>query len=74
MVRCWLNYLPDPVADAARRMNSHKIRVLDQFCSEEMCHAVIGGFPVYYDTDHVSRSYIHSIVPILVRRFNEARR
>ena len=68
--------VPDPVADAARGMSSPKIKVLDlsdQFCDEQTCQAVIGGLPVYYDTDHVSRSYMHSLVPVLAKRFNEVR-
>ncbi|MDQ0849542.1 peptidoglycan/LPS O-acetylase OafA/YrhL [Arthrobacter sp. B3I9] len=67
----------DPVADAVRGMASPKIKILDlsdQFCNEQSCHAVIGGLHVYYDTDHVSRSYIKSLVPVLAERFNEARR
>ncbi|MDQ0825140.1 peptidoglycan/LPS O-acetylase OafA/YrhL [Arthrobacter sp. B2I5] len=65
----------DPVADAARAMRNPKIRVIDlsdQFCTDMTCHAVIGGLPVYYDTDHIARSYMHSMVPMLAQRFNEA--
>jgi peptidoglycan/LPS O-acetylase OafA/YrhL len=68
--------VPDPVADAARDMGSPKVKVLDmtdQFCDEQTCYAVIGGLQVYFDTDHASRSYIHSMVPVLAQRFNEAR-
>jgi peptidoglycan/LPS O-acetylase OafA/YrhL len=67
--------VPDPIADAALAMNHPKIDVLDlsdQFCDAQTCHAVIGGLPVYYDTDHVSRSYMHSLVPVLSERFNES--
>lgn len=68
--------VPDPVADAARSMGSPRVKVIDlsdQFCNEQLCHAVIGGLQVYYDTDHASRSYMHSLVPVLAQRFNEAR-
>jgi peptidoglycan/LPS O-acetylase OafA/YrhL len=68
--------VPDPVAAAARGMGSPSVKVLDlsdQFCDEQTCHAVIGGLQVYYDTDHASRSYMHSLVPVLAQRFNEAR-
>lgn len=67
--------VPDPIADAALRMRNPRIEVLDlsdQFCDERTCHAVIGGLPVYYDTDHISRSYMHSLVPVLSDRFNNA--
>ncbi|GAC1452507.1 MAG: SGNH hydrolase domain-containing protein [Pseudarthrobacter sp.] len=66
----------DPIADAALGMSNPKINVLDlsdQFCAEQTCHAVIGGLPVYYDMDHVSRSYMHSLVPVLSERWNKSR-
>lgn len=68
--------VPDPVADAAQGMRNPRVSVLDlsdQFCNNEICPAVIGGLQVYYDTDHTSRSYMHSLVPELAERFNEAR-
>lgn len=68
--------VPDPVAVAARGMGSPAVRVIDlsdQFCNDQTCHAVIGGLQVYYDTDHASRSYMHSLVPVLAQRFNQAR-
>ena len=68
--------VPDPVADAARGMGNPKVQVIDlsdQFCDDLLCHAVIGGIQVYYDTDHASRSYMHTLVPVLAQRFNEAR-
>lgn len=68
--------LPDPVAEAARSLAVPNVNVLDladQFCTPDTCHAVIGGIQVYYDTDHASRSYIQSMVPVLSKRFAEAR-
>ena len=67
----------DPVADTAKGLQDTRVKVLDlsdQFCTSDTCHAVIGGINVYYDTDHASRSYIQSMVPVLVQRFDEARR
>lgn len=68
--------LPDPVAEAAQGMGNPKVKVLDlsdQFCDAQTCYAVIGGLQVYADYDHAARSYIHSLVPVLAQRFNEAR-
>ncbi|TAP45910.1 acyltransferase [Arthrobacter sp. S39] len=67
----------DPLADAAKQMNNPNVNVLDlsdQFCNERTCHAVIGGLQVYFDSDHASRSYIHSTVPVLAERFKSASR
>jgi hypothetical protein len=33
---------------------------------------VIGGAHVYFDRDHVSRTYIKSLVPLVSRRFDAA--
>ncbi|MGX9900410.1 SGNH hydrolase domain-containing protein [Arthrobacter sp. SA17] len=65
----------DPVAEAAHRLDSPQVKVLDlsdQFCTADLCHAVIGGLQVYFDNDHASRSYILSTVPVLAARFDEA--
>lgn len=59
--------VPDPIADAALGMSNPGIEVLDltdQFCDER---------PMYYYTDHISRSSMHSLVPVLSERFNNAR-
>lgn len=67
---------PDPIAIAARGMGRPNVKVLDlsdQFCDDQRCYAVIGGLQVYFDNDHAARSYIHSLVPVLAQRFNEAR-
>lgn len=67
---------PDPIVNAARGMGRANVRVIDlsdQFCDDQSCYAVIGGLQVYFDNDHAARSYIHSLVPVLAQRFNEAR-
>lgn len=49
-------------------------RVLDLsdfFCPGNTCYAVIGGVHVYYDRDHVTRTYIRSLTPELIRRFKD---
>lgn len=66
---------PDPMAEAAKTMNSAKVRVLDlsdQFCDPNLCYSAIGGIHVFFDADHASRSYISSLTPVLERRFDEA--
>lgn len=67
---------PDPIVSAARGMGRANVKVIDlsdQFCNDQSCYAVIGGLQVYFDNDHAARSYIHSLVPVLAQRFNEAR-
>ena len=67
--------LPDPIANAATKMNDPRIRVLDfsnYFCDATKCYAVIGGLHVYFDNDHAARSYIHSMVPFIRHEFETA--
>ncbi len=65
--------VPDPVARAAAGMGKPGVKVLDlsdQFCNDQTCFAVIGGLQLYFDYDHISRTYMHSLVPVLAQRFN----
>ncbi|MDQ4503246.1 acyltransferase family protein [Sinomonas sp. ASV322] len=62
----------DPMTAAVAAMNDKRARVLDLsdfFCPDSMCYAVIGGVHVYYDKDHVTRTYIRSLTPELIRRY-----
>lgn len=62
----------DPAADAARaleRPNIHVIDLADRFCPDDLCYAAIGGLHVYFDKDHVARSYVRSLIPDFAQRF-----
>ncbi|MDQ0258384.1 acyltransferase family protein [Sinomonas atrocyanea] len=66
---------PDPLAEGVRALHDRRLGVLDlsdQFCPGATCYAVIGGAHVYFDRDHVSRTYIKSLVPLVSRRFDAA--
>ncbi len=66
---------PDPMAEGVRKLgsaNAHVLDLSDQFCDSRSCYAAIGGLHVYFDADHVSRSYIRSLQPVLESRFREA--
>lgn len=66
---------PDPIAATAIKMNDPRVKVLDfsnYFCDANKCYAVIGGLHVYFDNDHVSRSFIHSLLPYIKRDFESA--
>ena len=54
---------PDPLAEAARSMDSAQVHVLDlsdQFCDDERCYAAIGGIHVFFDADHAARK-LHEV-------------
>ncbi|MHA7220013.1 acyltransferase family protein [Arthrobacter sp. MDT1-48-3] len=65
----------DPAAEAARSLEQANVRVLDlsdRFCPDDTCYAAIGGLHVYFDKDHVARSYIRSLIPEFAERFKAA--
>jgi len=60
---------PFPLAvEKAGRPEVNLIDLTDAFCDDQSCYAVIGGEPVYYDADHVSRRYSR----MLADRFESA--
>ncbi len=62
----------DPVAEAARALDAPDIHVIDlsdRFCPDDTCYAAIGGLHVYFDRDHVARSYVRSLIPTFAERF-----
>lgn len=65
----------DPQFEAAQRLANERvlpIDLTDLFCKDGTCSGVIGGVPVYFDTDHVSRSYTVSLAPELTNRLSAA--
>ncbi|MBK0421619.1 acyltransferase [Leucobacter sp. CSA2] len=66
---------PDPVAVAAKRLKDSRVSVTDltdRFCLDGQCHGIIGGVPVYYDGDHMARSYSQSLAPALGEALSKA--
>lgn len=63
--------LPDDDLDRAARLSSrtaHPVRLVDlnrYFCDHPACYAVIGGVPVYYDSDHMTRRFAVTLTPYL---------
>lgn len=75
---------PDPLAEAAAGLGLPNTRVVDltpRFCAPSgreggtpgpICSGVIGGVPVFYDRDHLSRSYAKSLAEPLGRELGRA--
>lgn len=60
----------DPFAAAAAKF-PQGVTVLDltdRFCNETTCFPLVGGVPVYYDGNHISRSYSLSLAEPLRER------
>ncbi|MDP5227235.1 MULTISPECIES: acyltransferase family protein [Arthrobacter] len=67
--------IPDPVVAAVEALKPPRTGVVDmtdQFCDASRCYAAIGGLYVYFDGDHVARSYVGSMAALFERRFETA--
>ncbi len=65
---------PDPQAEAVRSLampGVHTVDLSDRFCAEGVCSGVIGGLPVYFDANHMARSYAQTAAPALGARLSE---
>lgn len=66
---------PDPLVQAARSLESDRIRVADlshYYCNDLQCPAVIGGMLVYRDGSHLSATWIRAFAPLLEPEFTSA--
>lgn len=67
----------DPMVEAVELFGRPAVRSIDLgdgFCRDGVCSGVIGGLPVFYDDDHVSRSYSRTLAPLLEDRLDETLR
>lgn len=58
----------DPMVVAAERAGDPRIRSIDltdSFCDSDLCYAVIGGIPVYFDDDHLNLQYVRMLAPAI---------
>ncbi|WP_120521995.1 acyltransferase family protein [Arthrobacter celericrescens] len=61
----------DPTAKAVADLGHANLKVLDlsdQFCDDARCYAVTGGLFVFFDNNHLSKSYVESLAPVFERR------
>ena len=66
---------PDALADAAATSSDPQISAMDlsdRFCRAGTCYGVIGGVPVFFDEDHISRSYSRSLAPAFAAELERA--
>jgi hypothetical protein len=61
---------PDPMAEAARRLHSRRVRSVDLtrfFCDRRRCFPVVGGALTLKDTTHITAVFSRSLGPFLRR-------
>ena len=59
---------PGPLARAAAKMHSASFTFLNYqkvFCGKTTCHSVVGGYPAYMDSDHMSAAFSRTFAPEL---------
>lgn len=47
-----------------------RIELTEAFCDDQQCYPVIGGLPVYYDGDHITKNYAHTLAPLLAEKIS----
>jgi len=60
--------LPDPLYNAALSMNNSLISTVDftnAFCDANTCYGVVGGVIVYFDEQHMTKTFARSLQPYL---------
>lgn len=63
----------DPQIQAVALLANPDVSSVDltsYFCLDGICSGVIGGLPVFYDSDHLSSSYSRSLAPMLGRELS----
>jgi peptidoglycan/LPS O-acetylase OafA/YrhL len=67
--------LRDPIVEAVRlNADARLIDFTDIYCPADMCLPVIGQVVVYQDKDHLTLTFVHSLVPLLSDRIKQAMR
>ncbi|WP_421083310.1 acyltransferase family protein [Rothia nasimurium] len=62
----------DPQFEAAKTLGVATIDMTDYFCPDDTCYGVIGGLPVFFDTNHISKSYSISLSTPLAKKLEDA--
>lgn len=61
---------PDPMVTAARSLSSPMVGVFDPneyICDEELCHAIVGGIPVFVDHNHLLQAFAMTLAEPLAK-------
>jgi hypothetical protein len=53
----------DAQVDAASATGASIVDVTDALCDDELCHTVVGGVVAYRDGDHLTNTFVLSVVP-----------
>lgn len=51
--------------------NVHLLKPQDKFCDNDICYAVKGGIPLYFDSHHPSISGAHLLVELINKHQNK---
>lgn len=63
---------PDPLVQAARGQEGVTlIDLTDVVCDRKLCHAVVGGLPVFADQNHLLHYFVRTLVPRIESQMSE---
>lgn len=68
---------PDPAAAAAMRLRSARVQVIDLtrfMCGARECYPVVGGALVFRDQTHLTRTFVTTLGPFLLRAVDRVMR
>lgn len=63
--------LQDPQAETAENLGYPVIDMTAMLCPEETCRGVVGGIPVFYDSNHISRTYVKTLALPLAQQLDK---
>ena len=65
---------PDPMVTAAEKIGSPRVAVFDPnryICDDRLCHAVVGGIPVFIDQNHMLQAFAMTLSGFLSSSLQE---
>ncbi|WEV78888.1 acyltransferase family protein [Janibacter cremeus] len=66
---------PDPLVEAAKNLDHENVGHVsfdDLVCSSDRCRGVTGGVITYYDSSHLSATYVRTMAPYMAEPIEEA--
>ncbi len=64
----------DPIIHATKKLNDPRIHVIDftdYMCDKKVCKVSVGQVPVYFDRNHLNRTFTESLYPIFKKKIDK---
>ena len=57
--------LEDAQVEASQRLGVPLVDITDRLCDDDRCHGVVGGVVAYRDDDHLTKTFVATLVPFI---------